>query len=131
MGSLRDCTWVLGLTGFRVESAHPDGDAVDAGSKIDELHGRLSNIGVHCSSTRLKFASYELSGQFYDRVGAALDPSSAELALCYAPDACLQFLESIEKAYSQDSRTFPCPDRLSGLRERFCEVKARGSEGAA
>jgi hypothetical protein len=103
----------------------------DAGSTIGELHGRLSNIGAHSSGARLKFASYELNGQSYDRVGAALDPSSAELALFYAPDACLHLLESIEKAYSQDSKTCPWANRLSYLRQTFGEVKAGNSQGAA
>jgi hypothetical protein len=70
----------------------------DLGGRIDFLRGRLSNIGAHSTSTRFKFAGYEFEGRSYDRIGAALDPTSVELALRWAPDACLQFLESIEKA---------------------------------
>jgi hypothetical protein len=102
----------------------------EVGARINELHGRLSNIGGHANTTRFKFASYETEGQFYDRLGAALDPSCAELALFYTPDACLHLLESIEKAYLQDSRTCPCSDRLLNLRDRCPDVKL-GSTGAA
>jgi hypothetical protein len=30
VGSRRDCTWILGLAGFRVVTTESDGDAVDS-----------------------------------------------------------------------------------------------------
>lgn len=96
----------------------------DVGARMRGLHGRLSNIGSHANARRFRLASYQLDGKFYDRVGAALDPSLAELGLNFAPDVCLHLLESIEKAYLQDSRAFPNPDRLLRLRDRFLDLKS-------
>lgn len=95
----------------------------DVGVRIKTLHGRLSNVGSHANPKRFQFASYQLEGEFYDRLGAALDPARVELALFWVPDACLHLLESIEKAYSQDFRVCPGSDQLSRLRNRFDSVK--------
>ncbi|MBZ5536967.1 MAG: hypothetical protein LAO31_13525 [Acidobacteriia bacterium] len=91
----------------------------DLGSKIDYLWGRLSNIGAHSTGTRMKFESYQLNGEAHDRLGAALELGTAELALYYAPDVCLHLLESFSTAYSQDSANFPEPERLTKLRASF------------
>jgi len=96
----------------------------DVGSRIKALHGRLSDVGAHSSGTRMKFASYELNGQRYDRLGASLDSELAELALSCAPDVCLHLLASFEDAYSQDSLQFSFESRLDKLRTYFGRVKA-------
>jgi hypothetical protein len=99
------------------------------GSRIDYLWGRLSNIGAHSTGTRMKFASYQLNGEAYDRLGAALEPESAEVALSYAPDVCLHLLESFANAYSQDSTNFPELERLTDLRASFRDVKSWNTDG--
>ena len=43
----------------------------EIGSRIDYTWGRLSNIGPHVTPTRLKYASYVLNSQSYDRIGFA------------------------------------------------------------
>ncbi len=103
----------------------------DLGSRIDYLRGRLSDIGAHSTGTRFKFESYQLEGQTYDRLGAALDPSSAELALSFAPDVCLHLLDSFEKAYSQESSGFPGLERLTVLREKFGDAKSWNTDVTA
>ena len=103
----------------------------ELGSRLKSLRGRLSNIGPHSTGTRMKFTSYELNGQRFDRLGAALDPESAELALAYVPDVCIHLLECLEKTYSQDSLEFPLADQLRVLKERFTEAKNWDSGAAA
>ena len=103
----------------------------DLGSRLDYLRGRLSEIGAHSTGTRLKFTSYRLEGQLFDRLGAALDPQSAELALSMVPDVCLQLLDACEKAYAQDRTEFPDPARLAQLRARFADCKEPADTGAA
>ena len=101
----------------------------DLGARIDRLRGRLSEVGAHSTGTRLKFSSYEIEGQLFDRVGAALDPTAAELALAMAPDVCLHFLDTCVKAYDQEGTPFPDRIRLSELRARFEECKGRAGRG--
>lgn len=103
----------------------------DLGPRINSLWGRLSNVGAQSTATRMKFTSYQLSGETYDRFGAALDPRSAELALSCAPDVCLHLLESFANAYSQDSADFPELKRLTGLRASFSDVKSWSIGGTA
>jgi len=79
----------------------------------------------------MKFTSYELNGERYDRLGAALDPESAEMALSLVPDVCLHLLESLEKTYSQESSEFPLANRLKDLRKRFAEAKSWNSDTTA
>jgi len=69
-------------------------------------------------------ASYEINGEWYDRLGATLDPQSAELALTYVPDVCLHLLECLDKTYSQDSLECPFAGQLRALKERFAEAKS-------
>jgi hypothetical protein len=103
----------------------------ELGSRINYLRARLSEVGAHSTGTRLKFASYRLDGQVFDRIGAALDPESAELALSMAPDVCLQLLEACEKAYAQDRLEFPDPAGLAELRAGFADCKESPDTGAA
>lgn len=85
----------------------------DTGQRIKELHGRISDIASHASSTRLKFESYTLDGETYDRLGFAYDPESAEMALAYTLDACLQVAYALQEAYQQDNLPFgPAPQLL-------------------
>jgi len=79
----------------------------------------------------MKFTSYELDGERYDRLGAALDPKSAELALAYGPDICVHLLECLEKTYSQDLLEFPLADQLRALKERFTEAKSWDADTTA
>jgi hypothetical protein len=71
----------------------------------------------------LKFESYCLNGERFDRLAAAYDPESAELALAMAPDVCLHLLETFEAAYAQGGIRFPLADPLADLRGRFAECK--------
>jgi hypothetical protein len=103
----------------------------ELGSRLKSLWGRLSNIGHHSTGTRMKFTSYELDGERYDRLGAALDPKSAELALAYGPDICVHLLECLEKTYSQDLLEFPLADQLRALKERFTEAKSWDADTTA
>ena len=95
----------------------------DLGRRIDYLRGRLSELGAHSTGTRLKFASYQIDGERFDRLAAALDPEAAELALSMVPDTCLFLLETCEKAFDQDQSVFVQRSRLQGLRETFRECK--------
>ncbi|MBI4479382.1 MAG: hypothetical protein HY651_05115 [Acidobacteria bacterium] len=95
----------------------------DVGLSISSTWGRLSNIGPHSTGTRMKFSSYELNGESYDRPGAALHPESAEHALSLVPTVCLHLLDSLEKSHSQDSAEFPFAERLRSLWTRFADVK--------
>lgn len=96
------------------------------GRSINYLRGRLSELGAHSTGTRLKFASYQINGERFDRVAAALDPESAELALSMAPDVCLHLLETCEKAFDQEQSEFVQRSRLQRLREGFRECKKTG-----
>ncbi len=103
----------------------------DVGSRIRSTRGRLSNIGSHSTATRMKWSSYDLNGKRYDRLGAALDPESAELSLSLLPDVCLHLLESLEKAHSQDSAKFPFAERLHSLRTCFAKVRSQSTDTTA
>jgi hypothetical protein len=94
----------------------------DLGRRIDCLHGRLSDIGAHSSSTRFKFAAYECDGVWYDRIAAAIDPSSVELGLRWVPDVCLQLLQSLETAYLESGTAFPQAERLAVLQTRVSRI---------
>jgi hypothetical protein len=76
------------------------------GKRITKLHGELSNFGSHATGDRLRFASYQLKGESYDRLACALDPEAAALALRYALDLSLHLLTSLEEAHVQDSFAF-------------------------
>jgi hypothetical protein len=95
----------------------------EVGRRIEYLRGRLSDLGAHSTGTRLKFASYRLDGDHFDRVGAALDPEATELALSMAPDVCLHLLETLERAFAQDRSEFAQSPRLEALREAFGNIK--------
>lgn len=97
------------------------------GRRINHLRGRLSELGAHSTGTRLKFASYRINGEHFDRVAAALDPEAAELALSMAPDVCLHLLETCERAFTQDQSEFAQRARLQRLREAFHDCKKTGA----
>ena len=97
------------------------------GRRVEYLRGRLSEIGAHSTGTRLKFASYQINGDHFDRVGAALDSEAAELALSMAPDVCLHLLETLERAFAQDRSEFVQSARIQALREAFRSIKKAGA----
>jgi hypothetical protein len=106
-----------GLTRYSFEKARAS--LGDLGRTIQSLWGRLSNVGAHTTQTRLKFSSYEIEGKEYDRLGAAMDPDSAELSLSLLPDVCVQLLGTLEDAYIQDELKFPEAERLTQLMADF------------
>ncbi|MBZ5538479.1 MAG: hypothetical protein LAO31_21245 [Acidobacteriia bacterium] len=89
------------------------------GSRIIRLWGTLSNIGAHSTAFRMRFSSYQMSGEFVDRLAAAFDHQLSENALFYTPDVCLALLISFELAYTQDSVEFPEAARLDSLKQDF------------
>ena len=99
--------------------------AGELGARIESTWGQLSNIGPHSTPKRMKYASYDLGGEHFDRFGFAMDKesASAELALSLFPDVCLHLLDCFEKAYAQDSVEFPFADRLENLRLRFAGIR--------
>jgi hypothetical protein len=103
----------------------------ELGRRIDYLWGRLSDLGAHSTGTRLKFESYTLNGERFDRLAAAYDPEAAELALSMVPDVCLHLLETLEMAYAQEGIEFPGEAPLIGLRTRFAECKKNSDAGPA
>jgi hypothetical protein len=85
-----------GLNRYSFENARAN--LGDFGRRIGALWGKLSNVGAHSTQTRLKFSSYEMDGKEYDRLGAAMEAESAELALSLVPDVCVQLLATLEDA---------------------------------
>jgi hypothetical protein len=95
----------------------------ELGPRIARLRGALSELGAHSTGTRLKFSSYEMDGNQFDRVAAAYDPAGAELALSMVPDVCLQLLDACERAHNQDSLVLPDPHGVAALRASFADSK--------
>lgn len=98
----------------------------ELGQRIKRLHGRLSELGAHATGTRLKFTSYELAGERFDRVAASLEPGAAELAMSMAPDVCLHLLETYERAFAQDGVELAQAPRIQQLRVGFGDCKSSG-----
>ncbi len=54
----------------------------------------------------MKFESYILDGETYDRVGFAYEPESAEMALAYTLDVSLQVAYALQEAHQQENLPF-------------------------
>lgn len=77
------------------------------GKSLKKLHGQISNMAAHSTSSRLRRSEYELAGEDYDRLAFAIDPKSAEATSL----GCLQLVPNIGiclwEAWRQDNIEFP------------------------
>jgi hypothetical protein len=93
------------------------------GTKIDRLHGLISDAAAHATANRLKWNTYDHKGDTYFRVGFARDIEKAELPLFYCMDVCLLVADALRQAYEQEGPSFRWQGEFDEMLKRHTLLK--------
>lgn len=84
----------------------------DLGRDLKRDHDEISNQASHSTAARFRQTEYQSGEDVYDRLGFAINPPSAEEALCRCILPSLMVGDSFECAYSQDGLPFKWKENL-------------------
>jgi hypothetical protein len=86
---------------------------------IAQRHGRLSNLGSHVSGVRLAFSSYQIGGEYFDRLGYSLSPAAIPELIRLALPVALQLATAICEAHTQAGLAPSEVSSISALSQRL------------